>query len=55
MIPIDVMEDFRRSWSGVRAVVAVNPLLLPQKIEMKMLSESLPEINRTQPAGSTED
>ena len=49
--PTDSMEDYRRSWSGVRAVVAVNPLLLPQRREMNMLLEALPELSRTQPAG----
>jgi hypothetical protein len=51
VIPTDTMEDYRRSWSGVRAVAAVNPLLLPQKFEMKMLLEAIPELSRTHAAG----
>ena len=38
------MSTFRRSWAGVVAVLAVNPLVLPQRSLIEELRAAVPEV-----------
>ena len=45
------MRAIRAAWAGVAAVIAVNPLVLPQRSQMEELRAALPEVSFEQPWG----
>ena len=45
------MKEFRVSWAGVRALIAIDPQMLPQGSELVKLQRALPELLRIQPTG----
>ena len=54
------MKDFRKSWAMVKALICVNPIVLPQGASkvgpggedvLKFLTSALPELLRVQPTG----
>ena len=49
--PLEVMREYREAWSNVRAVVIVDPVIMPQRTELTRLVKALPELTRLQPAG----
>ncbi len=43
------ISGIRRAWDQVAGVVAVNPLMLPQRSEVEELQDAVPEIKLDQP------
>ncbi len=48
--PFEVMREYRETWSMVRGVVVICPLIMPQRTEIDALRKALPEIMRLQPS-----
>ena len=49
--PLEVMREYREAWANVRAIVLVNPSIMPQRTLLDELKKALPEVERLQPAG----
>ena len=45
------MRTFREGWSRVRALVAINPQIMPQGSSLEMVTQALPELLKVQPSG----
>jgi hypothetical protein len=45
------MRTFREGWSRVRALVAINPEIMPQGSSFEMVTQALPELLKVQPSG----
>ena len=46
---MEVMREYREAWSNVRAVVTINPLVMPQRTEVPLVQKAFPEMQRIQP------
>ena len=47
---MESMREYRESWSRVRAIVVINPLVIPQRSDIDFVKKALPEASRLQPA-----
>ncbi len=48
--PMEVMREYRETWANVRAIVVINPVVLPQRTDLGAVQRALPEVSRLQPA-----
>ena len=47
----DEMRSFRKAWSWVKPLVAVNPCVMPSGSCVSMVKQALPELVKLQPPG----
>ena len=45
------MRAFRLGWSRIRALVSINPQVMPQESNLEMVKQALPEMTKVQPSG----
>ena len=48
--PMEVMREYRETWAVIRGVVAICPLIMPQRTSKEMLCKAVPEALRLQPS-----
>ena len=48
--PLEVMREYRETWAVMRGVVAICPVIMPQRTSIEMLCNAVPEALRLQPS-----
>ena len=47
---MDVMREYRETWALIRGVVAICPVVIPQRTSLEVICKAVPEALRLQPS-----